>query len=152
MPSKIGVLKNFANFTQRTPMLESLFNKITGLKAQNFSKKRSNTGALMLNLLNFLEHLFLQNTSGGCFQKWKDISSSFHFFITMLQLHFLCLINFHSIIFQYPSEQLFHILVLLFYLHTESKILAFINTSRRPDMLTRKAFNEKHVIKDIYFT
>ena len=36
-----------------------------------------------------------------------------------------------------------HTLVLLFNLHTESKILIFVNTNGRPDMLNRKAFNEK---------
>ena len=33
---KKGVLKNFA----KTPMLESLVNKVAGLKAWNFNKKR----------------------------------------------------------------------------------------------------------------
>ena len=38
-----------------------------------------------------------------------------------------------------------HILVLLFNLHTESKILIFVNTSERPDILTRIVFNEKFI-------
>ena len=36
---KIGVLKNFANFTGKH-LLESLFIKAAGLKACNFNKKR----------------------------------------------------------------------------------------------------------------
>ena len=36
---KIGVLKNFANFTGKH-LLESLFNKVAGLKTCNFFKKR----------------------------------------------------------------------------------------------------------------
>ena len=35
---KIGVLKNFTNF-KRTPVLESLFNKIASQKACNFLKR-----------------------------------------------------------------------------------------------------------------
>ena len=37
------------------------------------------------------------------------------------------------------------IIVLLFSLHTESKILIFANTNGRPDMLTRKVFNKKFI-------
>ena len=37
---KIGVLKNFANFTGKAPVLESSFNKVAGLKTCNFIKKR----------------------------------------------------------------------------------------------------------------
>ena len=38
-----------------------------------------------------------------------------------------------------------HILVMLFNLHTESKILTFVNTNGRPDILTKKVFNEKFI-------
>ena len=31
-----------------------------------YLKRDSNAGAFLRNLRNFLEHLFLQNTSGGC--------------------------------------------------------------------------------------
>ena len=37
-----------------------------------------------------------------------------------------------------------HTLV-LFNLHTESKIPTFLNTNGRPDMLTKKVFNEKFI-------
>ena len=38
---KTGVLKNLSNFTgKQIPMLEPLLNKVTGLKACNFIKKR----------------------------------------------------------------------------------------------------------------
>ena len=36
---KIDVLKNFANFTGKKPVLESLLNKVAGLNACNFIKK-----------------------------------------------------------------------------------------------------------------
>ena len=37
---KIGVLKNFAKFHKTTPVLESLFNKVAGLKAYTCIRKR----------------------------------------------------------------------------------------------------------------
>ena len=46
--------------------------KLQRLKTCKFIKKDSNTGAFLWNLRNFLEHLFLQNTSGGCF--WTSIN------------------------------------------------------------------------------
>ena len=49
----------------KTLLLESLFNKI---------KKRLNTGAF-LKLRIFLELLFLQKISGGCFFIFRSISS-----------------------------------------------------------------------------
>ena len=49
----------------KTPVSESLFNKI---------KKKFNTGAF-LKLRIFLELLFLQKTSGGCFFIFRPISS-----------------------------------------------------------------------------
>ena len=63
---KNGVLKNFSNFTEN--VLESLFNKVVGLKACNFIK---NTAAQVFSYeisLSF-KNTFLQNTSGACF--WK---------------------------------------------------------------------------------
>ena len=56
---KKGALKNFAKFTGKH-MYQSLF--------FNFIKKRdSGTCVFLWILRNFEEHLFLQNTSGGCF-------------------------------------------------------------------------------------
>ena len=37
---KMGFLKNFANFTRETPVLESLLNKVARLKPCKFIKKR----------------------------------------------------------------------------------------------------------------
>ena len=37
---EIDVLKNFALITKKVPLLESLFNKVAGLKACNTIKKR----------------------------------------------------------------------------------------------------------------
>ena len=44
-----------------------------------------------------------------------------------------------------------HVLVLLFNLHTESKILTFVNTSGRPDLLTRKVLIEKFIYKNLFY-
>ena len=48
---KRGVLKSFANFTGKQMCWSLVFNKVSGLKT----------------FLSFPDHVFLQNTSGGCF-------------------------------------------------------------------------------------
>ena len=50
---KIGALKNFANFTGKIPVLESLFKKVAGIQACNFTKIDSNTGGFLGNLRLF---------------------------------------------------------------------------------------------------
>ena len=62
----------------------------------------------------------------------RNGKSFHHLFITMIWLNSLCFIN-------------NDLLVLLFNLHTENKILTFVNTNGRPDMLTRKVLNEKFI-------
>ena len=44
---KIGALKNFANFTGKIHVLESLFEKASGPQACKFVKKDSNTGIFL---------------------------------------------------------------------------------------------------------
>ena len=44
---KIGAPKTFANFTGKTPVLESLFKKGAGLQACNFIKRDSNTDVFL---------------------------------------------------------------------------------------------------------
>ena len=39
---KIGVLKNFGIFSKKTPVLESLFNKVAGLRPTTLLKRDSN--------------------------------------------------------------------------------------------------------------
>ena len=77
---KIGVLKSFANFTGKHLCWIS-FNKVVGLKAWNCIKKRLQHRCFPVKFAKFLRTRFLQNTSGGCFWKWKDISLSFHFLL-----------------------------------------------------------------------
>ena len=52
---KIGVFKNFA---RKTPVLESLFNNITGMKAWNFLKKRLQHKRFPVNITKFLRTAF----------------------------------------------------------------------------------------------
>ena len=40
---KISVLKKFHNIHKKLPVLESVFNKVAGLKAKNFIKKETPT-------------------------------------------------------------------------------------------------------------
>ena len=51
---------------ENTYAKDSFLNKVAGVR--NFIKRRvSGTGVLLWILQNFEEHLFLKNTSGGCF-------------------------------------------------------------------------------------
>ena len=51
---KISVLKNFAIFTgKQTFVLESLFDKVAGLKASNFIKKRLQHRRFPVNIAKF---------------------------------------------------------------------------------------------------
>ena len=52
---KKGDLKNFANFTGKH--LESLFNKVAGLRACNFIKKRLQHRCFPVKLAKFYKHL-----------------------------------------------------------------------------------------------
>ena len=55
---KVGVLKNFANFTGK---------HLWGPQACNFIKKRLQHRCFPVKLAKFLRTPFLKNTSGGCF-------------------------------------------------------------------------------------
>ena len=74
---KIGVPKNFTNFTGKN-LLESHFNKgfnkAVGLYAYN-------KGVFLWNLRK--SHLFLQNTSGGCFRTGSLRSRAFDLFYNL---------------------------------------------------------------------
>ena len=55
---KIGVLKNFTNFTKETPVLESLFNNTAVLKACNFIRQRLQQRCFPVNIAKFLRTAF----------------------------------------------------------------------------------------------
>ena len=64
---KKAALKNFATST-RTPVLESLFNKVAGLKAWNFIKKRPQDRCFPVNIAKFLRlYLFWKLSWNGSF-------------------------------------------------------------------------------------
>ena len=50
---EIGAFKNFAIFTRKTPVLESLFNKVADLEAYNFTKKRLQRRCFPVNIAKF---------------------------------------------------------------------------------------------------
>ena len=64
---EIGFLKNFAIFTGKH-LCWSLF----AWRSATLLKRHSNTGVFLWILGNFWEHLFLWNTSGGCF--WTSLN------------------------------------------------------------------------------
>ena len=51
---KKGDLKKFRKFHRKTPVLESLFNKVAALQAYNFTKKRLQHRCLHLKLPKYL--------------------------------------------------------------------------------------------------
>ena len=58
----------FRKFHKKTPVLESLVNKVTDRKAYNFIKKRLHHRCFPVKFAKlFIEYLFSQHTSGGCF-------------------------------------------------------------------------------------
>ena len=66
---KKSVLRNFAKFTKKTCTRISFLKKLRAPGLQLYLKRDSGTGVFLWILRNFYEHLFLQNTSGGCFFK-----------------------------------------------------------------------------------
>ena len=58
---------------RKTPLLESLFNYVAGLKACHFIKKRLQRRCFPVFIAKFLRIAFLPNTSGGCF--WTDCTN-----------------------------------------------------------------------------
>ena len=60
--------KNFAILTGKTPVPESLFNKVAGLTSSNFIKKRLQQRCFPVNIAKiFQEHLFWKKSTNGCF-------------------------------------------------------------------------------------
>ena len=64
---KQAVLKNFAIFKEKTPVLESLFNKVAGLQACDFIKKRLQHRCFPVNVTKFLSMLVLTKSANGLF-------------------------------------------------------------------------------------
>ena len=71
---RTGALKNFPMFTVKYLCWMFLFNKVAGLKACNFIKKRLQHKCFSVKFAKSLRASFLQNTSGDCF--WKYLMNS----------------------------------------------------------------------------
>ena len=56
---KIGFLKNFAIFTGKAPVLESLLNKVASLQDCNFIKKRPQHRCFPVNIARFLRKAYI---------------------------------------------------------------------------------------------
>ena len=59
---KTAALENFAILNRKTPVLESALNKVTGLQAWNFIKKRLQRRWFPVNIAKFLRTPILKNS------------------------------------------------------------------------------------------
>ena len=112
-------------------MLESLLIKLQALRHGTLLKKTP-TQVFFCEICGIFKNTFSYRTSPVATSRNGKAFHRLSIFITMTELNAMCLFN-------------IHILVLLFNLHTESKILTFINTNGKPDMLT-----EKYSMKNSY--
>ena len=63
---KKSVLKKFRKIHLKTPALEPLFNRVSGLRPPTLLKKRLQHSCFQVNFVKFLKTPFLQNTSTIC--------------------------------------------------------------------------------------
>ena len=61
---KIGVVKNFYNIHRKTPVFESLSNKVASLKTFNFIKKRLQPRCFPVNIAKFLRKALFKEHLG----------------------------------------------------------------------------------------
>ena len=95
-------------------MLEILFNKVAGLQACNFIKKRLQHRCFSVKFAKSLRASFLQNTSGDCF--WKYLMNSLfiayesdewsHCVVrigspTFISFYCVCFVSFYFFLFSY---------------------------------------------------
>ena len=110
--SKKGVLIKFQAIYLKTLVLESYFNRVSGLRAVTLLKRRLQETCFQLNFMKFLRTPFLQNTSVICLtvsfhkevlyicsnllllEKWTKftILLSFHFANTFYTLYCECIL------------------------------------------------------------
>ena len=109
---KKGALKKFHKVHLKTPVLESLFNRVPGLMPATLLKKRLQRRCFQVNFVKFLRTPFLQNTSVICLtvpfhkkvlynclnllllEKWTKLTIllSFHFANTFYTLYCECIL------------------------------------------------------------
>ena len=68
----IGVSQKFCN--RKTPVLESPFNKVAGLKVCNFMIKRLQRRRFPVNIAKFLRTDFSWNISDDCFYQFDKVN------------------------------------------------------------------------------
>ena len=64
----------FCKIHRKTPVPESLFNKVPGLRPTTLLKKDSSTGVFLRILRDFLEHLFYRTPLVDCFYSFILLS------------------------------------------------------------------------------
>ena len=69
---KKGVLKNFCKLHMKTPVLESLFNKVAGLQDCNFIKKRFLHRCFLIKVLKVLRTPVLKNMYGRLLLQFQN--------------------------------------------------------------------------------
>ena len=62
---KIGILK-ISQYSQESTCVGSLYNKVAGVKACNFIKKKLQHRCFPVSIAKFLRTVFVYNASGGC--------------------------------------------------------------------------------------
>ena len=75
---KIEVLNNSTKFAGKKTVPESLLNKVAGLHACNFNKKRLQHRYFLINFVKLLRTPCLQDTSGQMLLFFGDRKSHFH--------------------------------------------------------------------------
>ena len=68
---KIGLLKKFTNFTEKHLCWSLTLVNLQAWFTATLLKRDSDTGIFLWNLLNLWQHLFLHNTSSGCFYVYQ---------------------------------------------------------------------------------
>ena len=96
---KKSVLKKFRKIHQKTPVLDSLFKRFSGLRPGTLLKKRLQHRCFQVNFVTFLRTPFSQNTSVICsnlllLEKWTKLTILLSFvlantFYTLLWMHFI---------------------------------------------------------------
>ena len=65
---KIDILENFRKIHMKTPVPESLFNRVTGLLCVTLFKKKLRHRCFPVNVAKFSRTPFQQKPPGDCFQ------------------------------------------------------------------------------------
>ena len=70
---KKDVLRNFSKSAEKKLWQSLFFNNVSGLRQQLYQKRDSGAAVFLRIFWNFWEHLFPENTSGGCSEPWLTV-------------------------------------------------------------------------------